>query len=114
MRNVQYLDEMTALLIEARPRLAATHRLECKKCFGAVAGYINGNIFMSCGNFGIALRLPPKVLDVLFKDSDVTPLKYFPKGHVKKEYAVLPRRITGDRQRFKKLLGESIKHSSSK
>ncbi|MBI3530539.1 MAG: hypothetical protein HY067_21540 [Betaproteobacteria bacterium] len=114
MKNVQYLDEMTALLREARPRLAATHRLEFKNCFGAVTGYINGKIFISCGSFGTALRLPPKVLDVLFKDSDVRPLKYFPNGHVKKAYAVLPRRITGDKQRFKKLLEESIKHSSSK
>ena len=114
MTNVRYLDDMTALLREASPRLAATHRVEFKKCFGAVAGYINGKIFISCGSFGIALRLPPKALDALFKDSDVRPLKYFPNGHVKKEYAVLPRRITGDKQQFKKLLGKSINHSSSK
>ena len=92
MKN-NYLDELTKLLKQARPRLAATHQLEFKNVFGAVAGYVDGNIFMSCGKFGVALRLPPETLESVFKEEGVEPFKYFPRGHVKKEYAVLPKGI---------------------
>ena len=91
------------------PILSMSHRLEFKNCFGAVAGYVNGNIFVSCGKFGLALRLPPQTLKELFKEADVSPLKYFKNGHTKKEYAVIPNRIIDDHSRFKKLLDESVK-----
>ena len=54
-----YLDKLAKLLKQARPRLASTHSLEFKNVFGAVGGYLNGVIFISCGKFGIALRLSP-------------------------------------------------------
>ncbi len=92
MQN-NYLDELTKLLKQARPRLTTTHQLEFKNVFGAVAGYVDGNIFMSCGKFGIALRLPPEILESVFKEKGVERLKYFPKGHIKKEYAVLPKQL---------------------
>ena len=40
------------------------------------------------------------------------PLRYFPKGHVKKEYAVLPKRMMEDRDRLKKLVDQSIRYVS--
>ena len=107
----EYFDKVTTLLKQALPGLAASHRLTFKNVFGAVAGYVNGRIFISCGKFGLALRLPPEVLDELFKDRGVKHLKYFPNGHVKKEYAVLPIRMIEDERQFKKLLGISIEYS---
>ncbi|MBI1821310.1 MAG: TfoX/Sxy family protein [Nitrospirae bacterium] len=89
-----------------------THQLEFKNCFGAVTGYIDGHIFISCGKFGVALRLPPEILASLFDEKGVKPLKYFPNGHIKKEYAVLPQEIIENKQRFKELLDESIKYAS--
>ncbi|MBI3605278.1 MAG: TfoX/Sxy family protein [Nitrospirae bacterium] len=89
-----------------------THQLEFKNCFGAIAGYVDGRIFVSCGKFGVALRLPPENLESLFKEKGVKPLKYFPNGHIKKEYAVLPQQIIEDEQRFKKLINKSIKFVS--
>jgi hypothetical protein len=65
-----YLGTLKSLLEQARPRLAKSYRLEFKNCFGAVAGYVNGNIFVSCGRFGVALRLPPAVLDNLFDEGE--------------------------------------------
>lgn len=109
----KYLDQTTRLLKQVRPRLGATHTLEFKNVFGAIGGYVDGRIFMSCGTFGVALRLPPEVLVGLFQHKDVRHLKYFPNGHVKKEYAVLPRRITEDRRRFRKLVDESVRYASS-
>ena len=107
----KYLDTLEKLLKHVSLKLPATHKLEFKNCFGAIAGYINGNIFVSCGRFGMALRLPPETLAGLFKEKKASHLKYFPKGHIKKEYAVIPQRIIGDKNHFKKLLGKSIKYA---
>ena len=106
-----YSDELTTLLERARPTLATTHRLEFKNVFGAVGGFVDGNIFISYGRFGVALRLPPGVLDSLFQEKDVTHLKYFPNGHVKKKYAVLPKRILESEEQFETLLGKSIAYA---
>lgn len=107
----KYLKEITILLKQARPKLATQHKLEFKNVFGAVGGYVNGKIFTSCGKFGVALRLPPNTLDVLFQKKVAKHLKYFPNGHVKKEYAVLSKRILENKKEFKRLLGESLQYA---
>ena len=112
--NNDYLDRLTELLEQARPRLASTHALAFKSVFGAVAGYVNGAIFATCGRFGVALRLPPETLEELFKEDGVQPLRYFEKGHVKKEYAVLPTWVLEDEPRFEKLLDASIAYVSTR
>ena len=106
--NKTYLEEITTLLKQLNPRLAATHQLEFKNCFGAVAGYVQGHIFVSCGTFGVALKLPREVLDDLFREEDVTHLKYFPNGHVKRDYAVLPKRILENKGQLKILVDTSV------
>ena len=108
-----FREKLESLLQKVRPRLSSTHNLEFKKCFGAVTGYVNGNIFISCGKFGVALKLPAKTLEKLFEDGEVKPLKYFPNGHVKKEYAVLSKHMLNDLSRLKKLVDNSIKTNNS-
>ena len=103
-----YLKRLTILLKHARPRLVSTHQLIFKNVFGAVGGYVHGRIFISCGTFGIALKLPPESLWTVFREKGVKHLKYFRKGHVKKEYAVLPKRILNNKRLFRKLLDKSI------
>ena len=105
-----YRDELIELLAQVSTGLINNHKIEFKNNFGAVAGFVDGQIFISCGKFGMALRLPPEILKELFKDKDVKPLKYFPKGHVKKEYAVLPKRILDNLGRINNLVNESIKY----
>ena len=111
--NEDHSIKLRVLLEHARPGLARRHRLEFKRCFGAVAGYVDGNIFASCGKFGVALRLPSQTLSELFREEDVLRLRYFPNGHVKKEYAVIPNRIIEDQGRFNKLVDGSIKYALS-
>ena len=89
-----------------------THQLGFKRCFGAIAGYVDGRIFISCGRFGVALKLPPETLERIFNEKGVKRLKYFARGHIKKEYAVLPKRIVENEQRFKGLIDKSIKYAS--
>ncbi len=113
MKN-NHLDQLTKLLQRARPRLASTHELEFKNVFGSVGGYVNGNIFISCGTFGVALRLPPEPLERVSREKGVRHLRYFPKGHIKKEYAVLPTRILEDTKRFGALVDISISYGDGK
>ena len=108
--NNNYVGKLEQVLMHVRPRLR-THRLEFKNCFGAVAGYVDGRIFVSCGKFGVALRVPPETLTELFRERDVQHLRYFPKGHVKKEYAVIPQRILDDQDRSRKLLAQAVKYA---
>ena len=104
----KYLNKITALLKQVHPKLSTTHQLEFKNVFGAVGGYVNGKIFISCGKFGVALKLPEKTLVELFMEKDVKHLKYFSKGHIKKEYAVIPKRILVNKRLFQKLVDTSI------
>ena len=112
-KMADYSTTLQDLLRRAHPKLAVRHRLEFKRCFGAVAGYVDGNIFVSCGKFGVALRLPSQTLSELFREQDVLRLKYFPNGHVKKEYAVIPPRMIEDRGRFNRLVDGSVKYALS-
>ncbi len=112
MSNI-YKQKLIDTLHEVRPRLSTTHNLEFKSCFGAIAGYLNGSIFISCGKFGLALKLPPKNLEKLFQEEGVKPLQYFKNGHIKKDYAVIPKYILNDKDRFRKLVSISIKFISS-
>ena len=106
----KYFNKITILLKQTYPKLAIQYRLEFKNVFGAVGGYINGRIFASCGKFGVALRLPPDTLDGLFQEKKAKHLKYFFKGYVKKEYAVLSKRMLENKHQLKKLVEESIKY----
>jgi len=110
MDNV-YRTQIAELINTAYPQLATTHRLEFRNVFGAIGGYVNGRIFASYGKFGFALRLPPDILLPLFNEKAATHLKYFPKGHVKKEYGVLHKLILGDTTRLRALLKKSIQYT---
>ena len=106
----KYYEKIINLLEQAHPKLALTHRLTFKNVFGAVGGYVNSRIFISCGNFGVALRLPSKILEDLFNKKAAKHLKYFPKGHIKKEYAVLANRILKNTRQFHQLINESVEY----
>jgi TfoX/Sxy family transcriptional regulator of competence genes len=111
--NNNYSEQLIKLLEETRPELVSQHRLEFKSVFGAVGCHYDGTIFASCGKFGFAVRLPSAILDDLFAKQGATHLKYFPKGHVKKEYAVLPKKILENKHQLGKLIDESLKYVGS-
>lgn len=54
----KYLNEITTLLRQTYPNLFIEHKLEFKNVFGAVGGYVDERIFVSCGKFGVAFWLP--------------------------------------------------------
>ncbi len=104
--------QLERVLLDAGQESAQGSRFEFKNVFGAVAAYVDGNIFITRGKFGTALKLPPETVSPLLLEPEVTPLKYFPKGRIKKGYAVLPERIISDSRRLKILIEESIGYVS--
>ena len=112
--KTEYQKRITDLLGRTLPRLSATHELSFKNVFGAVGGYVDGNIFVTSGRFGLALRLPSETVTSLLAEKGVQRLKYFPNGHVKKNYAVLPGRILQDQDRMKKLIRQSMRFAVRK
>ena len=106
-----YSSNLERLLTFARPRIMATHDIVFKNVFGAVAAYVDGEIFASCGKFGFALRLPEKKRNDLLSIRGNKRLRYFPNGHVKKEYVVLSAALKKDRLAVKKLVSQSMSYA---
>jgi len=84
-----------------------------KNVFGAVGLFVDGRIFASSGKFGIALRLPEEVLTDLFQNKRAKRLKYFAKGRIKKEYAVIPPRILRRQREIRSLVHKSVRYTVS-
>ncbi len=76
-----------------------------------MAGYVEGNIFCALGQFGFALKLPKTDIDALFKIGG-QPLRYFPKGHIKKDYVVIPDTIIVEKRKMIALIRKSVKFST--
>ena len=108
---LDYAVRLENILTSARPRIMATHDIEFKNVFGAVAAYVDGEIFASCGKFGFALRLPEKTRGDLLSAKGNKRLRYFPKGHVKKEYVVLNAVLKKDIPTLKKIIGQSMNYA---
>jgi TfoX/Sxy family transcriptional regulator of competence genes len=87
-----YLRQLDALLTEIAPRLPRQPRLECKRFFSGGAVYADGRIFMTLSTVGLALKLPEDARMTLLREGG-KPLRYFAKGHIKKEYVVVPEAI---------------------
>ena len=91
-RHVAALRSLLELTISAPGRGI---QIECKHFFGGAAAYANGRIFMTLTSVGLALKLPTESRESLIAEG-ASPLRYFPKGPVKKEYALVQDRIATD------------------
>lgn len=105
-----YQKKIEKILNTAYPNISQ-YNVQYKNVLGAVGGYIDGQIFCSCGSFGFALKLPQAELDILFNEG-AQPLKYFPNGHVKKDYAVLTESMLKDHKKLHDLIAHSMQFSN--
>jgi len=97
-------------------RLAASldHKdtIECKHFFSGAAAYANGRIFMTLTTVGLALKLPKDSRELLI-GKGAKPLRYFPKGPLKKDYVVLPKALADDEETLASLVRESIRFAQT-
>lgn len=103
-----YLDQLSEKLREWKPTRPRGVRLECKHFFSGAALYVNGEIAASLTPAGLALKLPEATRLELFRSRKARRLRYFAKGPVKKDYAVLSRSTASDVSEVRRLLEASI------
>ena len=105
-----WLRDLQSLLERTSPALEPGVALECKHFFGGAAAWAAGRIFMSLTPAGLALKLPAEARQQLM-EAGARPLRYFPKGPVKKDYVVLPETIARDDQALAPWIEESIRYA---
>ena len=105
-----WLWELRSLLERAAPNLDPGVAIECKHFFSGAAAYADGKVFMSLTPAGLALKLPAEALLQLM-EAGARPLRYFPKGPVKKEYVVLPEKLARDDNALAPWIEESIRYA---
>ena len=89
----EYLEQLSALMGQIEGEKFSGVDIECKHFFSGAAAYANGRIFISLTPVGLALKLPPSSRKALLQKKGARPLRYFPKGPIKKEYVLLPVRM---------------------
>ncbi len=103
-----FLDRLIRMIDRATSGQIGDVGVECKHFFSGAAVYANGLICASLTPVGFAIKLPKESRDSLLKRRGVTPLRYFAKGPVKKEYVVLPKSLIGDPSVLRGLLATSV------
>ncbi len=91
----EFLVKLQHLLYPVAAGLRPGVVLDIKHFFGGAAAYADGRICISLTNVGLALKLPEDERAKL-KGKGATPLRYFPKGPIKKDYVVVPAAFLDD------------------
>ena len=87
--------------------------IEIKHLFSGAAFYIDGNVCASWSPPGLAFKLPEAEVDKLISCGEGRPLKYFPKGHVKKGYVVFKDPDLKMLERWKSFFLKAIRYAST-
>lgn len=84
----EYFEKLSSLVEKLNLTKEISSEIEIKHFFSGAALYINKSICVSWSPVGLAFKLPDKEVSKLLNTGKAKPLKYFPKGHVKKGYAL--------------------------
>jgi len=103
-------DALRSLLERVTVDLGPHTAIECKHFFSGAAAYANGRIFMTLTTVGLALKLPEESRAALI-ERGAGPLRYFPRGPIKKDYVVIPRRLAEDPVALAPWINASIRFS---
>ncbi len=106
-----FVEKLTALMKQATSEQHEDVRLEIKHFFSGAAVYADGGICITLTPAGLALKLPEQHRATLLQKHGATPLRYFPKAPLKKEYVVLPANIIDDREALRRWIAESIEYA---
>ena len=107
----EYLDKLSAFIDKATSDRFDGVNLECKHFFSGAALYADEKICISLTPVGLALKLPEETKNRLLKSKIAVPLKYFPRGPIKKDYVLFPNGIENGRKTLHKYVKESIEYA---
>ena len=107
----EYLEKLSGLILRLNIEKEVDYRIEVKHLFTGAAFYVDKVICASWSPVGLAFKLPEKEVASLINRGKAKPLKYFPKGHVKKDYALFASPEKSKPSRWKAYFVKAIKHS---
>ncbi len=84
----EYLEKLSSLICKLNIEGEVGLPIEAKHFFSGAALYVNNKICASWSPVGLAFKLPNHEVEKLIESGKAKPLQYFPKGHVKKGYAL--------------------------
>ncbi len=102
-----YLTRLQSLIARLDMRAGSPNEISCKHFFAGAAAYVGGRIFMTLTPVGLALKLSDQDRAALFQ-LGATPLRYFPKAPVKKDYALLPSSLMDDEDTLNNWIARSL------
>jgi TfoX/Sxy family transcriptional regulator of competence genes len=105
----EYSEKLSKLITDLFLNTDIRSQILIKHFFNGAAIYIDGVICASWSPVSFAIKLPQSEAEVLISNGQAKPLKYFPKGHVKKEYVLFDEPHLIDRIQLKKYLIKSFK-----
>ena len=105
-----YLEKLSAFIEKATSDCSENIHLECKHFFSGAALYAEERICISLTPVGLAIKLPEETKDKLLKNKNAVPLRYFPKGPIKKGYVLFPDGVEKGGKSLHKYVKESIEY----
>ena len=107
----EYLERLSAFIDRATSEGFGDAHLECRHFFSGAALYANGRICISSTPVGLALKLPEETKITVLENETAVPLRYFPNGPIKKDYALFTDGIENGGESLHEYVKESIKHA---
>lgn len=95
-----YYEQLNELVKQLNLENYAPKPLLVKHFFSGAALYTNGVICASLSPMGLAFKLKQSETSKLIDSGQAVPLKYFPKGHIKKGYALFESPELNDLQKW--------------
>ena len=84
----KYFEKLSNLVDQINLENETRFPIEIKHLFTGAALYVNNSICASWSPGGLAFKLTEQEASKLISADKAIPLKYFPKGHIKKDYAL--------------------------
>ena len=109
----EYLVQLSTLLKSSTAGRFKDIKLEYKHFFSGAAVYANERICMTLTPAGFAIKLPENSRNTLVNEHGAKPLRYFPKGPIKKDYVVLPESMLKDMKALRRWVKMSIEYVGS-
>jgi TfoX/Sxy family transcriptional regulator of competence genes len=110
----EYLEKLTKLVAALKLEEELSLSVEVKHFFSGAALYANGTIAVTWSPVGLAFKLPQQEAEVLIAKGKAKPLKYFPKGHVKKGYALFEAPDLSRKNQWKAYFLKAIRQTQKK
>ena len=103
---------LAVLMKMAMDWMEVDHRvgaLECRHFFSGAAAYRDSSMVVSLTPVGLAFKVKTEVREYLLDSGRASPLRYFPKSPIKRNYVLFPESAIDAREAVKLIIGDDIR-----